>query len=1218
MRGSITMAAAIAVAIGAFAETYTWQGTGASILTAGDWNTPGNWSPSGGGSGVPGSDDVAKFPSPANYNFITSGVPVSVGQIDFGNSGSTVSRTVIVGDSPLTVNTATKDNRNAYFYIPVQWNASTYVKHVHFCDTFTAMGNDRYLIGNYSKTFFRYDLFAKSAASSRSGEFSFAAGQIRPSGSSIAFRGVDTLAEAATSAWSTTAGSPYLSPIGAPGHALPAGTIVSCDGVISPGAFLKRIFPDGKIEISTPALATSASATVTFDPFNPSLRQTFTLRTMGTDACTLNAEKYNEGDDFVLTVDTLDWGSDVKYMLIDTSSGFVPAKIVFSGNASHATAVRRIRLGNCLVEITGTGATAQNGFANTAMSSRDADAVSRLSVPENLSQTIRVFTNMVGTVVKEGAGTLSVQMTQPASVNSGCLKAAKGTLAVTAPAAVVPGVGTLEVVPGATFKLPAGGMEAKTLVVSSGATIEGPGELVVGGAVDLTGVSFTGGASIRFTDVSIVEPDGLLLSMPGNPAFWVDCSRIETMDCVEIDGRTHVRTINDVRGAEYGFATNASGGVHLPYLVTMQHTGLTALGFYGKCVSGNSSEISDFDTMVWKDVIYNIRHVFQVFDGVPDAYGTASGGGGQYLGTSNRAPGNYMMRDLGDDRTDAIFHATADVCSRNGEFRICGKLYDTTQGYPYMGDRRNSKTTYVPLVTDLKTAAPYPPADTFDFNCRSVNRGGRKQLCELIVYTNDVSEADRIAVTAYLMKKWNRREVSYEGSFAEFGDLGEVSAASLSLDAGSSAKATIASDSFTKAGGGALTVERYQRDSGSLSVAAGTLEVATTAIPPGLSHHFDASDLSSLTYTVVDGVTNVTAWADTRGAGYPEATLGNANSTNPPTLRVAATLGGRPYMDFGEFKTFTNDEWKDANNKKYASALTFTATNLHVVVAVWGSERGGGSIAGGWGQQFNDGYGLIRGGDTHGSLASEPVLNNINRPWTSRSNYTHGFSYDFFLDGMSQEPHTASLSGGFQIATYRGIEEFGSKGFSYHNGGSWAVCGGEQFAEYLLFTNGLSDAHIRDVEAYLRKKWFGIATPGYGDAVASNVTVAAGATLKVIGDGRLNASSLSVSGGTIQGAVALAAGAVIEVPVSADGSTSAVAVSGDLDISGGGTVRLVGAVGMLGEGDHLLVTGAGLRSADGWMVDTSTLSPNRFAKLKVAEGNLVLSVRSGGLIMMVR
>ena len=241
----------------------------------------------------------------------------------------------------------------------------------------------------------------------------------------------------------------------------------------------------------------------------------------------------------------------------------------------------------------------------------------------------------------------------------------------------------------------------------------------------------------------------------------------------------------------------------------------------------------------------------------------------------------------------------------------------------------------------------------------------------------------------------------------------------------------------------------------------------------------------------------------------------------------------------------------------------------------------------------------------------------VNRPSTSRTAH-YPYAYRFTLDAVSCNPHTTSLSGGFQVASYSGIEKFGSKGFSYHHGGSWIVSGGEQFAEYMIFTNGLTDVQTDLVAAYLRKKWFGVDTPGYCDAAASNVTVASGATLRIVGGGTMTAQSLSVSGGSIEGDLTLSSGGELVVTVLPDGSVEPAQMDSAISLSGA-TIRFVGATQALSLGRHTLVQSAAI-SAGGMVactVDRSNLRKRPY-RILAEDGAIVLVVSEGGTTLQFR
>ena len=153
------------------------------------------------------------------------------------------------------------------------------------------------------------------------------------------------------------------------------------------------------------------------------------------------------------------------------------------------------------------------------------------------------------------------------------------------------------------------------------------------------------------------------------------------------------------------------------------------------------------------------------------------------------------------------------------------------------------------------------------------------------------------------------------------------------------------------------------------------------------------------------------------------------------------------------------------------------------------------------------------------------------------------------------------------------------------------------------------------VEAYLRKKWFGIDTPRFRPASAHALTVDAGATLVLEGGAPITASRLAVAG-TIEGAVELAAGGEIDVVVADDGTIAPIDADG-LAV-GGGTIRLTGATRLLRR-KVTYVLANGVTGAGDWqVVDEGDATRPREYRAKVVGSQLVLEIESKGLMLLVR
>ena len=116
------------------------------------------------------------------------------------------------------------------------------------------------------------------------------------------------------------------------------------------GTFLKRIFPDGSIELSNAATLDAASADVslTFAAFTPRFRQHIgRFRSEGISA-TIRFAKYRAEDEFRVEVDGffMDYS---KY--IDTPNGYVPGTLVLH-NVSNPSGYN-FTLGNAHLEFLG-------------------------------------------------------------------------------------------------------------------------------------------------------------------------------------------------------------------------------------------------------------------------------------------------------------------------------------------------------------------------------------------------------------------------------------------------------------------------------------------------------------------------------------------------------------------------------------------------------------------------------------------------------------------------------------------------------------------------------------------------------------------------------------------------------------------------------------------------------------------------------------------------
>lgn len=193
------------------------------------------------------------------------------------------------------------------------------------------------------------------------------------------------------------------------------------------------------------------------------------------------------------------------------------------------------------------------------------------------------------------------------------------------------------------------------------------------------------------------------------------------------------------------------------------------------------------------------------------------------------------------------------------------------------------------------------------FRDRGYTQGtGGGKLGEVIAYDRVLTPQERRDTELYLLGKWQGIEVHPEDETVACG-VPRVSGLEVTLGvaAGTTADVgAVVSDSLTKVGGGSLSADVDFESVKSLRSEGGTLNLGYPAIF-GARFHVDATDLASMTYTVVDGVTNVSDWAGAKAV----STFWYNNVAYYPRLpqlvtdRATTAAPEMPYMDFGRFTT---------------------------------------------------------------------------------------------------------------------------------------------------------------------------------------------------------------------------------------------------------------------------------------------------------------------------
>ena len=1016
--------------------------------------------------------------------------------------------------------------------------------------------------------------------------------------------------DAISATWTLSNGSPYAKrAAGTAEHVLCAGTLVTAAGNALPaGTFLKRIFPDGSIELSETAALDSATADVplTFAAFSPRVRHTLNfLNSANETAHTFDFSKWREKDDARFRIGSFKWNTSKEKTkedtrLVLTSWTGVPATIEIVDSTTHDC---NIVLDKCHLQFE-KPASGNAGFPRAAVRMLNASSVATLTVTNGITAYIGSISNVVGSLAKDGSGTLVAAFPSytaaGALANTGSLAVRDGVLEANASDGNgAMAVANLSLGATATLKIPAGSVFTVTSSFSAetGATISGAGTVVLpNGLTDTSGVIFADGASVRVAQSNgqpiYEQPKGL--APAGTPAFWVDASQ----GVVESSG--NVTRWNDVRGSGYMFATNVASVY--PTLVT-DSQGRKFIKI-ARVASASKTAIEETGALVWNVPLSNIRAVLAVVD--------AADGGFSWLGSSPRVSTHDYWRNGGWARWNQVMGGSASSRVIGGKAFVNGETIKTTLvGLPYNGyTPGNLDPNYKPGEVGMPFCIEFVPtgdteADAFGFCNYENGCNGQCRIYEYVIYTNTLTTAQRLETEEYLMKKWMKAHANYDR-------LGDVTDRMASLDVSSVPGLSVSSGdlvaidtvsgdgTLVKVGGGALYVEDLADADTAVEVREGMLNlrsVKTTAdtLPVTPWVHFDASDETTLVANTNNGIVTVTEMRDRRGTDYPKATMKSGASVQ---LNETAGVGGLTMLDFGPYASTAAD--RKSMQLRQNDALAANET-LRTVISLTGTAQGGGSLVGGAAQRnYNCLNGLVR--KEPGNYDS-PLLH----PSLTRPNYRGNRAS---RNGSSVNPVEEGFSGGYDIVSLCLYDCFGASGIGCGDYGG--AVGAMEFGEQMLFEETLSREQVLNVEAYLRRKWFGADEPAYRGSRAKSLDVAAGATVNVYGDSPLVVDSLA-GAGTVNGPIELAEGGELVLNVLPDGTVECPDAQG-LNLDGGGNVRFTGSVRNLPMPASIMLMD-GMAHADGRLDGWTVVLPRRSwrACLRVGDGRLYLDIVEGGL-----
>lgn len=478
-----------------------------------------------------------------------------------------------------------------------------------------------------------------------------------------------------------------------------------------------------------------------------------------------------------------------------------------------------------------------------------------------------------------------------------------------------------------------------------------------------------------------------------------------------------------------------------------------------------------------------------------------------------------------------------------------------------------------------------------------------------------------------------------------------------------------------------------------VSVNAGSVELGDGELfgsKPAL--WFDASDLSTFAPLYKDGYqagyhnpsyllgadkpaavyTNdyplVEKWYDKR----PEQRLNffwnnrwqDANTFYPQFYPFIVTngLGGKPILSFGINRSSgLSTEWNQtgvpgstgASERRrmhlMQSATEGHAVYVHTCVMVFGSERGGGRcIFGGYNGYTSGGAGVATGQnpscDDH-FLRTGTGYGVGNGIFQAKVENSKANLYETWVNGTSVVCTNTPMSGSWDVISFN-TDKAGSGGRAFRNIGSpqdVENAGGQDYAEFLIYTNKLTDTERMIVESYLARKW---GLTGKQAESAGTVTVGAGATVtgsqanvagsgtwalrdfeevtldgsftgSIAGAGKATAASQSASlDPAFSGSLTVSGGNLSFTYANGAFAPALVAENADLAFPAAPTVTVT-ATGVLEPGDYVLVRGKTLTGLTDCTL-VNNVAGGMGVKLVRTADALLLRVTSGSTVMVFR
>ena len=750
----------------------------------------------------------------------------------------------------------------------------------------------------------------------------------------------------------------------------------------------------------------------------------------------------------------------------------------------------------------------------------------------------------------------------------------------------VPSLSTVSTEGFATINVPAAGSIASIGDYASGGTLAktGAGKLEIGAISGTDAIIHLKEGSIDFKGRS----EESLAYAPG-AIVHLDASCTDTMVLSDGgDGRRYVERWNSIDGIR-GYATNIMynsaswGGIpqsHAPFISPIKVNGLSLIDF-GSATSSMSDTLGPINCMLTLNGAgANLSKVREVFYA------------GYYTENNND---NTLILGSGSayhySRTaSAPFASWSGSGVLSGDIMINGrKVSWDHQMIAAAGDDYTSMHTFsVGGITN--STITYLGSDR-------TNLGGTGgcRLGEVIIYTNELTRAQRVATHRYLMRKWLPRE-----KWSEY-DLDALTVASAdtpvsvsSPDSESRGVLRVANVSahggnFVKTGDGTLEIGRISPAGTTIDVQEGAVAFAPPPPAPDSPAEspqlwLDATKTASLTFTNDSGTVNyVGRWSDCRteyADRYVEPpTSGYDVPPNAPYMAYEAQ-NGLNAVSFGKSNALRGGD----------SSWVKLSTPIHayegfMAVKVYSTTTYGVNLF-----------------DCEGSL--EMLRSSAVTLLSGSYAYMRGRIARWSVDGAVTDPvrnGSFKNDGVYHIVHFSSLEPIRIVALAKDRLMQNSEWGQLEMGEVLLYTRRLDPAERDRTERYLMRRWLEPNRCRDFDNLTVKGELALGGAMAAPVAGSLN----------------LADGAVVTCDVSADGTCGSMTIDGELTFGGSVTLQYESAdKPRLEVGEYTLFSADSIAGFDAsrWTLETSAESP-RPACVLCDGRSVVLRVDKRGLVI---